>query len=493
MAQRSIMFQGTSSHVGKSLLVAALCRILREDGLSVAPFKAQNMALNSFVTREGGEIGRAQAFQALCAGIEPSVDMNPILLKPTEDSLSQVIIQGRVYGKMSAKEFHSFKKEARRYVLESYMRLARDVDVIVIEGAGSPVEVNLRDRDLVNMGLALEVGSPVVLVGDIDRGGVFASIVGTMELLGPEERGLIKGLVINKFRGDISLLKEGIGFLERRAGRPVLGVVPYIRDLHLPEEDGVALEGRGKGEGTVRIGVIRLPRISNFTDFDPLRMEPDVELSYLDDPVDLSSFHCVIIPGTKNTLSDLEYMKKKGLVRALTGFAERGGVILGICGGYQILGEWIEDPFGVEGSPGGAAGLGLLRARTVLGKEKRLFRVKGHTCWDPGLPVKGYEIHMGETESMDPPFLLIEREGSSSTLKDGAISTDGRVMGTYVHGLFDSDPFREWFLNTLQVKAGREKKRVIPYEKRLREEIERLSSEVRRHIRMEEIYSIIGL
>ncbi len=489
----SLMLQGTSSHVGKSLLVAALCRILREEGFSVAPFKAQNMALNSFVTREGGEIGRAQAFQAYCAGVEPTVDMNPILLKPSHDSISQVVIHGKVHGNMTALEYHRFKREAKSYVLESYRRLERAFDVILIEGAGSPAEVNLRDGDIVNMGLALEVGSPVLLVGDIERGGVFASLLGTMELLSPEERGLVKGLVINKFRGDTSLLEPGVRFLEERLERPVLGVVPYIKDLNLPEEDGVAIDEVKREEGVLRIGVIRLPRISNFTDFDPLRMEPDVGLTYVDDPDDLPSFHCIIIPGTKNTLSDLSYIRKKGLEGPLRVFAERGGLVLGICGGYQILGEWIEDPSGVEGRPGRARGLGLLRVRTTMKGEKRLHRVRGRLAGDHAIPVEGYEIHMGETESMESPLFLIERDGSSAAVAEGALSERGNIMGTYIHGLFEGDHFRRWFLDRIRSGTGLRGGDRGVYRERVEEGIGRLCREVRRHLRMEEIYRIMGL
>ncbi|MFQ5736952.1 MAG: cobyric acid synthase, partial [Thermodesulfobacteriota bacterium] len=338
-----LMVQGTGSHVGKSVLTAALCRIFRDRGFKTAPFKAQNMALNSFVTRTGCEIGRAQAFQAEAAGVEPTADMNPVLLKPTGDSVCQVIIHGRVFGAMSAVEYHSFKKEAGKYVMESYARLASEYDVIVIEGAGSPAEVNLREGDIANMGVARMTGSPVLLAGDIDRGGVFASLVGTMELLTPDERERVKGFVINKFRGDIELLRPGLDFLSQRTGLPVLGVVPFFDASTLPDEDGVALQGAGAsprdgGGGEVRIAVLKLPRISNFTDFDPLKLCAGVGLAFIEGPDGLAGADMVIIPGTKNTLSDLGWLRERGFGEALAAFAKGGGMVAGICGGFQMLG-----------------------------------------------------------------------------------------------------------------------------------------------------------
>ncbi|MFQ5353846.1 MAG: cobyric acid synthase, partial [Thermodesulfobacteriota bacterium] len=355
---RTIMVQGTASHAGKTIITTALCRIFRDMGLRAAPFKAQNMALNSFVTACGGEIGVAQALQARAAGTAPTVDMNPLLLKPTGDAVSQVIIHGRVHASMSAVEYHGFKGEARAFVMESFSRLAVDHDVVVIEGAGSPAEINLRENDIANMGVASLTDSPVLLVGDIDRGGVFASIVGTMELLPPDEGARIKAFIINKFRGDITLLQQGLDFLTARTGIETLGVIPYMEAMNLPDEDGVGL-GRAvsaAGDGTgdpgaglkVRVVVIRLPRISNFTDFDPLRDEPRVSLEFAVGPGSLKKADLVIVPGSKNTQSDLRWLVDKGFAAALKEYRSSGGLILGVCGGFQMLGRSIRDPHGVE-------------------------------------------------------------------------------------------------------------------------------------------------
>lgn len=455
---RPLMVQGTSSHVGKSVLTAALCRIFRGHGLRAAPFKAQNMALNSFVTSDGCEIGRAQAFQAEAAGIVPSVDMNPVLLKPTGDSVSQVIIHGKVFGVMGAVEYHAFKKEAARYVMESYRRLASCYDVIVIEGAGSPAEVNLREGDIANMGVAEMVDSPVLLVGDIDRGGVFASLVGTIELLTPEERERVKGFIINKFRGDISLLRPGLDFLAEKTGRAVLGVVPYLDNVTLPDEDGVALQGMGGGgigAAEVNIAVIKLPRISNFTDFDPLKLSPGVSVSFIEDTRGLAGADMVIIPGTKNTVSDLGWLKERGFGEALPRFAGEGGTIAGICGGFQMMGRRVEDPYGVESDAVAASGLGLLDTETVLEREKSTFQVRAEVVGIKGAPlsVEGYEIHMGRTTGSVAPFAMISgRNNEPVEAVDGAAS--GNVWGTYIHGIFDNDEFREEVLGGLRAAKG---------------------------------------
>lgn len=493
-----IMLQGTASYVGKSVLTAALCRILRDDGIRVAPFKPQNMALNSFVTGEGGEIGRAQAFQALCAGIEPSVDMNPILLKPTDDSRAQVIIHGRVYGDMSAREYHLFKKEAKSFVLDSFHRLTRRYDVILIEGAGSPAEINLRDGDIVNMGFARSIGAPVVIIGDIDRGGVFASLIGTMELLEPEERGMVKGFIINKFRGDIELLNTGLDFLKKRSGIPVIGVVPYVTGLNLPEEDGVALDtgdsGLKAGHRCLRIGVIRLPRISNFTDFDPLIAEPDVEVVYLTEPEVLAQCDCVIIPGSKNTISDLRFLWDSGMADAILSFAGKGRMVMGICAGFQMLGSSVRDPRHVESDEGEMRGLRLLKVSTTLTREKKTYQVEGLICdglADGGFKVKGYEIHMGDTTGEVIPFVDIKkRNGMAVDIRDGAVSEDGMVIGTYIHGIFDNDGFRRWFLNRIRGFNG--DRYSISFERCMEEGIERLARVVRKSLDMGLIYNLIG-
>lgn len=491
------MIQGTGSHVGKSVLAAALLRLLSDRGLKVAPFKAQNMALNSHVTADGGEIGRAQAFQALAARVIPTVDMNPVLLKPTGDSLSQVIIQGKVYGMMSAVEYHAFKKEARRFVFESYSRLASSYDVIVIEGAGSPAEVNLRENDIANMGVAELVDSPVLLAGDIDRGGVFASLVGTMELLTAPERERVRGFVINKFRGDLALLKPGLDFLEKRTERPVLGVVPYMPSSDIPDEDGVALEGveGGLDGGEVCIVVIKLPRISNFTDFDPLK-SPGVRLTFTEDPAVLSSADMIIIPGTKNTLGDLEWLKERGFDRAIKGFRERGGQVCGICGGFQMLGRSVEDPYGVESALGRVEGLSLLDATTVLTREKATFQVKAEARgpWGGVYEVEGYEIHMGSTTGAAAPFARITARNSATVeVDDGGVSPEGGVWGTYIHGIFDNDGFTGALLSGLRRKKGlsRNENRT-PFAERREAAIEGFSRTVGESLRMDDIMRIIG-
>ncbi|MBI5286744.1 MAG: cobyric acid synthase [Deltaproteobacteria bacterium] len=512
------MLQGTASHVGKSLLVAALCRIFKGEGLRVAPFKAQNMALNSFVTKDGGEIGTAQAFQAEAAGIEPTTDINPILLKPTSDVGSQVIIHGRVYKNMKATEYHRFKKEVVGFVLESYNRLAKEYDVIVIEGAGSPAEVNLRDGDIANMGLAELLNAPVILIGDIDRGGVFAHLVGTMELLAPSERERVKGFIINKFRGDIGLLRPGIDFLEDRTGLPVLGVVPYLNDIMLPDEDGVVLEEVKSQKSKVKsedipTAIIKLPRISNFTDFDPFRFEPDVAIRYITSPNRLEGADLVIIPGSKNTLEDLQWLWETGLAEAIIEYAEMGGRVIGICGGFQMLGRTVKDPYWIESGVGEVKGLGLLDVETVLEREKRTYQIEavvkgfkgsrgqgvkglkgGSRSTAHGSRVKGYEIHMGETVSNGRPFSVITKRGNNPVnIKEGATSSDGRIWGTYIHGIFENDGFRTGFLNEVRAAKGLPTRRVVPFREKRDEGIDRLAGIVWRSVDMQGIYAIMGL
>src|SRR3989338_1754162 len=438
-----LMLQGTASHVGKSILVAALCHIFKNQGLKVAPFKAQNMALNSFVTLDGGEIGRAQAFQAEAAGIEPCVDMNPILLKPTSDMVAQVIIHGKVYGNMKAQEYHRFKKEAATYVMESYKRLSEKNDVIVIEGAGSPAEINLRENDIANMGLAEMVDAPVILIGDIDRGGVFASLVGTMELLTASEKKRVKGFIINKFRGDFELLKPGLDFLENKTGLPVFGVVPYLKDINLPDEDGVVLDSGQWTKGTevpfvvsgqkkITIVVIKLPRISNFTDLDPFRFEPDVSVHYITEPAEIDGADVVIIPGSKNTLEDMDWLWKAGIADAVIRYAKNGGKVSGLCGGFQMMGKLIKDPHGVEAHVKEIKGLRLLHGETILEKEKKTYQVKAiiqAAGSRQQATVNGYEIHMGETDGKENYFAIItNRNNTPVKIKDGAISSNGKIV-----------------------------------------------------------------
>ena len=498
---KKIMIQGTASHVGKSLITAALCRIFFRLGKKVAPFKAQNMALNSFVTSEGLEIGRAQAFQAEAAGIEAVVDINPILLKPTGDAVSQVIVRGEVYAQMTATEYHAFKPEAFVSVLESFAVLAENYELIIIEGAGSPAEINLRQGDIVNMGLAEEIDCPVVLVGDIDRGGVFASIVGTMELLSPSERARVKGVIINKFRGDKNLLDPGLKFLEERLGIPVLGVIPHLGDTSLPDEDGVSLDDtkahRGKVEGKVNIAVFRFPRISNFTDFDPLKDIDDVEVRYIhgtDDIEAMLSADLIILPGSKNIISDLGWLRDIGFTDLIGGYLLRGGLLFGICGGFQMLGSRISDPYGVEGSAKSVSGLGLLAVETVLQKEKNTFSVEAKSAAAGGEIICGYEIHMGESTSNEAPFALItSRSSSPVSISDGAISEDGAIFGTYIHGVFDNDLWRNALLNRLRRVRGVEPKSADSFKVSKEAAINAFASKVEESLDMEKIIRIIGL
>jgi adenosylcobyric acid synthase len=458
------MVQGTGSHVGKSVMVAALCRIFRQDGHSVAPFKSQNMALNSFVTYQGGEMGRAQVMQAQAAQVEPSVDMNPILLKPVSHIGAQVIVQGRPVGNMSAQGYHKFKRKAGIAIRQAYARLAARHDIIVIEGAGSPAEVNLRSQDVVNMWVARFTDAPVIITGDIDRGGVFASLIGTLKLLTPTERRRVKALHINKFRGDPEILKPGLEFLQKKSGKPLLGVTPYIENLGLAEEDHLP-EERGQQDfedltKKINIGVLVLPHISNFTDFDPLEHNSEVQLRYLRRGQRLNSADVVIIPGTKNTIADLAYLKRYGYDQQIKELYQQGAMVIGICGGYQMLGRQVIDPKGSEWKAAEIEGLGLLDIVTVFEPHKITAQVKARPqCLTFGQGViTGYEIHMGRTQLgsrvAGPAFRLEQRGEKHVGLDEGAVSEDGRVWGTYIHGLFDNDSFRRSFLNFVRQQKG---------------------------------------
>ena len=474
-----LMVQGTGSSVGKSVLVAGLCRCFFRLGMAVVPFKAQNMALNSFITPEGHEMGRAQVVQAEACGLAPHVHMNPVLIKPNSDVGAQVIIDGVPVGTMSAIDYHHYKGKAWKAVLDSFTRLQENYELIIIEGAGSPAEINLRDNDIVNMGLATHIGAPVLLVGDIDKGGVFASLVGTMELLSPVERGLVKGFVINKFRGDQRLLEPGLEAISDRCGVPFVGVVPYFRNLYLPEEDGVAVESYGKTSwqdmagidtDTLLVAVVKLPHISNFTDFDPLAQEVDVQLDYLQPEEDFSGYDLVVIPGSKNTIDDLQQLLQSGFSRRLTEFVTAGGAVVGICGGYQMLGRYITDPWQVETTSGRVEGFGLLAVQTELVREKMTVQSCGELlpgAWPDmdNLKVSGYEIHMGRTHlaSAASPLLRVAADGSPPDHYDGAISAEGAVWGTYFHGIFDNDVFRRRYLNLLKQKRfGRGNEPLLP-------------------------------
>jgi adenosylcobyric acid synthase len=467
--KNALMVLGTASHVGKSILTAGLCRIFSDSGYRVAPFKAQNMSLNSAATFDGGEIGRAQALQAEACRVVASVEMNPVLLKPASDTGAQVIFLGKIFGQVNASDYHTRRVEQLfPEVLLAYKRLSATHDLTILEGAGSPAEINLREHDIVNMRMAHAADAVCLLVGDIDRGGVFASLLGTLELLSAEDRARIRGFVINKFRGDECLLLPGIQMIEKRLGLPCVGVMPFIHDLGLDEEDGVALEDRTSAARrwknlesgstrALRVGVIALPHMANFTDFDPLALEPAVSLAYLQQAEEMTAADLLILPGTKQTLDDLGWLKARGFAREISRLSKIGVPITGICGGFQMLGLSIEDPHGIEnhGVPINETGLGLLPIRTVLCKEKTVRRVRGflrgnffHAGASGQVPFEGYEIHAGETlyETGASPLTDIERHGATESVVDGAVNEAGRVFGTYVHGFFDNDDFRHAFI-----------------------------------------------
>ena len=490
MAQ-ALMVQGTSSHVGKSVLVAALCRIFKRQGVNVAPFKAQNMALNSFITPEGGEIGRAQAYQAEAAGIPPSVLMNPILLKANSDTGAQVIVKGRVKANMGVREYHAFKDEAFKVIEECYRELASRHDLIIIEGAGSPAEINLKDNDLVNMRTAKMAGARVLIAADIDRGGVFASILGTMEILDPDERELVAGFIINKFRGDATLLDSGLEFVRRKTGRPVVGVIPYFKDIYIQEEDGVALEGArglaGLDDGAVDVAVLRLGHISNFTDFDPLANEPDVRVRYVRGVEDFGRPDLLIIPGSKNTVGDLLELRASGLERKVIEYHRSGGRVAGICGGYQMLGRMVHDPHGVETANGSVAGLGLLDAETVLLEDKVTAQVEAEGLSRDFGAMRGYEIHMGRTalgEGASPLFRITKKSGEPAGYQDGAVNGAGTAWGTYMHGVFDNDLFRREVIETIRSGKGSGAAPGINYSYLKEEGLERLADTVEKNLDM---------
>lgn len=461
----TLMVQGTGSSVGKSLLVTALCRIFRNAGVRVAPFKAQNMSLNSWVTPDGGEIGRAQAVQAAAAGLEPSVEMNPILLKPECDMRAQVVVLGRPVTTVAARDYPPGTPDLRQVIADSLASLRRRYELIVIEGAGSPAEINLRARDLVNMHVARLVDAPVLLVGDIDRGGVFAALVGTLALLEADERARVRGFVINKFRGDRRLLDPGLVMLRERTGVPVLGVVPMIPGLRVASEDSVALDERPERDAAtaLEIAVIRLPRIANFDDFDPLDAEPDVTLRFVERGDALACADLVVVPGSKSTVADLRWMVEHGFAAALHDRARRGAPVLGICGGCQMLGGVIEDPEHVESAVESAEGLGLLPLRTRFGARKRTARVCATAVARSILgdasagEITGYEIHMGAIErtgGAPAAFEITTRNGVAERVLDGAVSADGNVVGTMLHGLFANDALRAGLLNALRARKG---------------------------------------
>ena len=496
---KTLMIQGTSSSVGKSILVTALCRIFMQDGLKVAPFKSQNMALNSFVTADGGEMGRSQVVQAEAAGIEPTVDMNPVLLKPEADTFCQVIVRGKVARRLHADEYQHYSPGLLGIVRDSLENLCSTYDVVVIEGAGSPAEINLKDREIVNMRIARMANAPVLLAGDIDRGGVFASLVGTLELLEQDEKEYIKGFIINKFRGDLKLLQPGLDFLEKRTSRPVLGVVPYLHDINIAQEDSVYLDERmeNQSQHDLDIAVIRLPHISNYDDFDPL--ETDCRVRYITRPEEIGNPHLIILPGTKSTLGDLRYLRETGLADEILRQAGAGTPVAGICGGYQMLGRNILDPQGVESSGGGAPGLGLLDVDTVFAGEKATRQVRARVLADRGLmegmkgqEVVGYEIHMGQTSSDGVPgaFQIVATPQGAANYSDGALDERGMIFGSYLHGLFHNFAFRDSLLANLRRHWGlSERSSSVVLSKE--QHYDRLAEVVRSSLDMTAIYKIM--
>ncbi|MHB1349101.1 MAG: cobyric acid synthase [Desulfobulbaceae bacterium] len=492
----ALMLQGTSSNAGKSVLAAALCRILLQDGFRVAPFKAQNMSLNSFVTRDGGEMGRAQVVQAQACRLDPDVRMNPVLLKPTGECGSQVIVNGRVAGNMTVDDYIRFKGRAAEAARAAYDGLAAEHEVIVLEGAGSPAEVNLKKHDIVNMAMARHAKSPVLLVGDIDRGGVFASFVGSLEVMAEWERRLVTGFLVNRFRGQASLLADAYAYVYDFTGKPVLGTVPYLPDLGLPEEDSVGFKAglyarEAPADPHVAVGVIDLPHIANFTDVEPFLAEPDVHLRVIRDAAELAralpGLAALILPGSKNVPADLAWLHGSGLAAMIHAAAGRHLEIVGICGGFQMLGERVQDPHRLESESGEATGLGLLAATTVLAPDKTLRR---RTAWHQasGMQVRGYEIHHGRTAG-DCPGALRMADGD----EDGAVSPDGRLWGTYLHGIFDDDSFRRWFIDRLRSAKNMEPlgRVAAPYD--LEPALDRLADVVRASVDIPAIYRSMGL
>jgi adenosylcobyric acid synthase len=490
----AIMFQGTSSNAGKSVLTAALCRILFEEGYCVAPFKAQNMSLNSFVTRTGGEMGRAQVVQAQACRLEPDVRMNPVLLKPSSDTGSQVIVMGEPIGNMDVDTYVEYKSKAFQASREAFDSLSQDYDVLVLEGAGSPGEVNLKSHDIVNMKMAQYASAPVLLVGDIDRGGVFASFVGTMEVLAEWERRMVAGFVVNRFRGQEDLLRSAFDYTEHHTGKPVLGTVPFIQPLGLPEEDSVTFKSgffddTSPSEESVEIAVIDLPHISNFTDFDAFRVEPDVRLRVIRSTDDLNEPDAIILPGSKNVIGDLEHLRQSGLDRRIHELASAGRTeLVGVCGGFQMIGRLIADPHHIESEAASIEGLGFLGLTTVMAPQKTLMRTTAVHV-ESGEEVQGYEIHHGVTDSGEAEAIFRRDDGELI----GAGSPDGKCWGAYIHGVFDSDSFRRWFVDRLRVRRGLPAMGRVRGSYDLEPAFDRLADVVRQSLRIEEVFRLMGL
>lgn len=481
MASLTLMVQGTTSDAGKSVLVAGLCRLLARGGIKVAPFKPQNMALNSAVTVEGGEIGRAQAVQAQACFLKPRNDMNPILIKPEADSVAQIIVHGKVLKTMNAQSYHEYKKTALNFVLESHARLAGEFEYIVVEGAGSPAEINLRENDIANMGFAEAVNCPVILIADIDRGGVFATIVGTLELLSESERARVCGIVINRFRGDIKLLESGLSWLEDKVGKPVLGVLPYLKEFYLDAEDAInAKQLLNLDTENLKVAVIVFPRISNHTDFDHLRLHPQVDLTYLSPADRIPECDLLILPGSKSVRADFSKMIENGAAENIARHLRYGGKILGICGGFQMLGKVIDDSHGVESSPGISEGLGFLEMTTSLEPSKQLRQRQGTLSFNNASAV-GYEIHCGQSSgpALSNPFMQFA-DGTN----DGAISADGQIIGTYLHGLFDDPASAKALLSW----AGLDSLQTVDVANVREQQLERLADALEEHVEVEKLF-----
>lgn len=493
---KSLMIQGTASDAGKSLIAAGLCRILKQDGYTVVPFKSQNMALNSFITKKGFEMGRAQVVQAEAAGIDPDVRMNPVLLKPTSDRKSQVVFMGKVLKDMDAVDYHEFKQELLPKIKEVYQELDQEYDAIILEGAGSPAEINLNERDIVNMGMARLVDAPVILVADIDKGGVFASIYGTIELMPEEDRKRIKGVLINKFRGDVALLQSGIDMIEELTQVPVLGVVPYA-DIDIDSEDSVALGNKGRTfnqEKDLDVAIITLKRISNFTDFHSLEIQPDVSVRYVMPGDAIGNPDLLILPGSKNTIEDMQVLQDSGIVDQIRQCADQGIRIFGICGGFQLLGKKISDPNHVESELDEIEGLGLLDVETQMQGTKRTTQVQAE---HEGQLLEGYEIHMGETEISDQvsPFSrIVLQNGEETSRYDGAVSLDKRIQGTYLHGVFDNSQWTRDYLNQIRLEKGLEPitDQAIDLKEFKDLQYDKLAAVIRDSVDMKKIYQIMN-
>ena len=482
----TLMVQGTTSDAGKSALVTGLCRLLHRRGVSVAPFKPQNMALNSAVTHNGGEIGRAQALQAIAAGVEPHTDMNPVLLKPNSDIGAQIIINGHSVGEMNAVDYHAYKPKVMDAIMSAWQRLEDQYDLVLVEGAGSPAEINLRENDVANMGFAEKANCPVIIIADIDKGGVFAHLYGTLALLSASEQQRVRGFVINRFRGDIKLLEPGLKWLEEKTGKPVLGVLPFLHGLHLEAEDAIMSDQTLAGDNpTLNIAVPVLTRTSNQTDFDPLRLHPEIDIQFVGKGQAIPACDLIIIPGTKNTRADMDYLCSNQWDHQTLKHLRYGGKVMGICGGFQMLGNMIHDPDGVEGIKGSSQGLGLLDIETTIARQKQLRQVHGtlHFPNQSAVDVSGYEIHAGITTGLAMTEHVIQLEHH----KDGLVSVDGQVFGTYLHGIFEEPAA----CNAILKWAGWETAKAFDYQEQREAGINRMADAVENHLDISQLLQLI--